>query len=79
MLKIIKENDTIKVQSDYNEKFIKLSKALGGKWASPYWCFVSENEEKVREICLKILVQKMMELQGMEFGKNRKIYFINKS
>ena len=25
------------------------------------------------------LVQKMMELQGMKFGKNRKLYFINKS
>lgn len=24
------------------------------------------------------LVQKMMELQGMKFGKNRKLYFINK-
>lgn len=69
MLKIIKENDTIKVQPDYNERFIKFSKALGGKWVSPCWCFASENEEKVIELCLKILVQKMMELQGIKFGK----------
>lgn len=54
MLKIIKENKNIKVKSSYNEKFIKLAKMINGKWNSPYWEFPIENEDNVRDICLKV-------------------------
>ncbi len=54
MLKIIKENEILKVKSKYNEKFIKLAKTVNGKWSSPYWEFPIENEDRVRDICLKV-------------------------
>lgn len=81
MLKIIKDNDVIKVKSSYNERFVKLSKALGGKWASPYWCFASENEEKVRELCLKIYGDNGLNFEKVDLTIDlnvaEKLYFDN--
>ncbi len=54
MVKIIKEQEFINVKSDYNARFVKLAKTINGKWKSPYWQFPVENEERVRELCLKI-------------------------
>ena len=54
MVTIIKEQEFINVKSDYNARFVKLAKTINGKWKSPYWQFPIENEERVRELCLKI-------------------------
>ncbi len=53
-MKVIKEDDKIKVQSDYNSDFVKRAKLIEGKWNAPYWVFPDENEDKVRALLLEI-------------------------
>ena len=43
------EDGKMKVQSDYNKKFIAKARELQRKWEAPYWVFPEENEELVRE------------------------------
>lgn len=48
------EDGRVKVQSDYNRKFVAKAHELQGKWESPYWTFPEENEELVRDALLSI-------------------------
>lgn len=48
------EDGKMKVQSDYNKKFVNKAHELQGKWESPYWVFPEENEELVREALFSI-------------------------
>lgn len=38
-MKIIRENGKIKVECDYNKKFIAKAHELNGRWVKPYWVF----------------------------------------
>lgn len=53
-MKTIIENNTIKVQSDYNKDFIARARMLQGKWKAPYWCFPEENKDELRELLLDV-------------------------
>lgn len=53
-MKVIIENDTIKVKSEYNKEFIKKARLIQGKWSSPYWVFPAENKEQVKEALLQV-------------------------
>lgn len=48
------EDGKMKVQSDYNKKFVAKAHELQGKWEPPYWVFPEENEELVREALFMI-------------------------
>lgn len=47
------ENGKMKVQSDYNRKFIAKARELQGKWEPPFWVFPEENEELVRDALME--------------------------
>lgn len=53
-MKVIRENDIIKVQSEYNKAFISGSRMIQGKWNSPYWVFPAENEEPLKELLVNV-------------------------
>lgn len=53
-MKVINENGTIKVQSDYNADFVKRAKLLQGRWSKPYWVFPGENEAEVKALLMDI-------------------------
>ena len=44
----------IKVQSPYNPEFVQGAKLLGGKWERPYWTFDRRDEDRVRDLCVRI-------------------------
>lgn len=47
------EDGKMKVQSDYNKKFISRARGLQGKWNAPFWEFPKENEDMVREALME--------------------------
>ena len=53
-MKVVVENNKVKVQSKYDVTFARKSRELGGEWEKPYWVFDSEKEEEVRALCMKI-------------------------
>lgn len=54
MIKELKrEFGKILVRADYNRKFIDKAKTIGGTWSKPYWVFPENNEDVLRELCLK--------------------------
>ena len=54
MMKELKhESGKIFVKADYNREFIDKAKTIGGSWLKPYWVFPENNEDVLRELCLK--------------------------
>lgn len=54
MIKELKrESGKIFVKADYNREFIDKAKTIGGSWSKPYWVFPENNEDVLRELCLK--------------------------
>ena len=53
MIKRIYERDTLKIQSEYNDTFIKGARNIQGEWKSPFWTFPKENEEFVDKLLIE--------------------------
>lgn len=54
MMKELKhESGKIFVKAEYNREFIDKAKTIGGTWSEPYWVFPENNEDVLRELCLK--------------------------
>lgn len=54
MVKIIKTNTKIKVESDFSKEFVTQAKTIKGRWEKPYWVFPVEQEKRLREILLEV-------------------------
>ena len=48
-----RKSGMIFVKADYNREFIDKAKTIGGLWEKPYWVFPENNEDVLRELCLK--------------------------
>lgn len=46
--------ERIKVQSPYNPDFVRSAKQIGGRWERPYWTFDRRDEDRVRDLCVRI-------------------------
>ena len=54
MIKELKhESGKIFVKAEYNQEFIAKAKTISGTWSEPYWVFPENNEDVLRELCLK--------------------------
>lgn len=54
MVKIIKTNTKIKVESDFSKEFVTQAKTIKGRWEKPYWVFPVEQEKRLREILMEV-------------------------
>lgn len=54
MVNIKIEDSKIKVKSSYDSYFVRKAKEYEGRWNAPYWVFPIENEEYVRNLCMKV-------------------------
>ena len=56
-MKVVNEDGSIKVQSDYQKEFVSKAKLIEGKWKAPYWVFPEENEEQVKALLMEIYAE----------------------
>lgn len=54
MVKIIRTNTKLKVESDFSKEFVTLAKTIKGRWEKPYWVFPVEQEKRLREILMEV-------------------------
>lgn len=54
MVKIIRTNTKIKVESDFSKEFVTQAKTIKGRWEKPYWVFPVEQEKRLREILMEV-------------------------
>lgn len=54
MVKVIKSNSKIKVESDFSKDFVTQAKTIKGRWEKPYWVFPVEQEKRLREILMEV-------------------------
>ena len=45
---------TLRVESPYNQEFVKFARQTSGHWRSPAWVFDVREEDRVREACMAI-------------------------
>lgn len=54
MVKIIRTNTKLKVESDFSKDFVTQAKTIKGRWEKPYWVFPVEQEKRLREILMEV-------------------------
>ena len=53
-VKIENENGKVTVKSPYNPNFPEEARKIGGKWTGKKWTFDQRDEERVRNLCIKV-------------------------
>ena len=53
-MRVIKEDGFVKVDSPYNDSFVRAARRLNGKWSSPYWVFKDDLEEEIMGVLADI-------------------------
>lgn len=53
-MEVIKEENKIKVKSEYNEEFISRAHELQGKWDAPFWVFDERTADRLETILKEI-------------------------
>lgn len=53
-MEVIKEENKIKVKSEYNEEFISRAHELQGKWDAPFWVFDERTADRLEEVLKEI-------------------------
>ena len=54
MVKIIRTNTKLKVESDFSKDFVTQANTIKGRWEKPYWVFPVEQEKRLREILMDV-------------------------